>query len=121
VQVELTSQPTGATVYRAVDGVKIGQTPFTGEFQRGAGVAELLLVLPGYHSARIELPTDADFERQVVLAAEAPAATASKKERPRKGRGPARPTARETVPAPDKDPAVEKKPLGDKTVDPFGG
>jgi len=124
VRVEVSSEPAGATVYRAADGVKLGQTPFSGEFQRGPGVAELLLVLPGHANARIEVPIDADSRRTVALVAVARARGKKERaaERSRNRRSGARAPAGESAPAAgSKTPAVDKKPLGDKTVDPFGG
>jgi serine/threonine-protein kinase len=67
VTLTVESTPPGAQVYRLSDGVKLGTTPFSAEYERGAGQAEFVLKLPGYRDAGASLPIDRDGEAQVVL------------------------------------------------------
>ncbi|HKA88811.1 MAG TPA: serine/threonine-protein kinase [Haliangiales bacterium] len=60
VRLEIVTTPDGAAVYRAVDGVRLGTTPFSREFERTDGQAEFLIRKPGWKDQRITLPTDHD-------------------------------------------------------------
>jgi serine/threonine-protein kinase len=63
------SEPRGAEVYRIVDGMKVGNTPFELKVPRTSGTAVYLLKLAGYRDERIELATDRDLEQKVNLLA----------------------------------------------------
>jgi serine/threonine-protein kinase len=60
VHLKLESVPSGAEVYRAVDKVLLGQTPFETALEPAKGKAVFLLRLGGYQDRTVELPTDRD-------------------------------------------------------------
>ncbi|HEY5925492.1 MAG TPA: protein kinase [Kofleriaceae bacterium] len=68
VRLTVDSKPTGADVYRAVDGVKLGKTPFAREYERTDGVVELIVRRTGYREERVSLPTTQDGGTRVKLA-----------------------------------------------------
>ena len=111
IQISITSTPPGAVVYRAVDGVRIGETPFSGTYKRGDGFAEFQLRLEGYELASISLPTTADGTREVALQK----LVAKKQSRTAKKRTKKKRTKK-------KRSGTKKKPsgLGDGTINPFG-
>jgi eukaryotic-like serine/threonine-protein kinase len=69
VALAIESEPAGAMVYRAADGVKLGKTPYVAHLALGEGEAEaeFLLKLPGYQDARVSLPVTRDGREHVVL------------------------------------------------------
>jgi serine/threonine-protein kinase len=67
VRLSIDSQPSGAEVYRAADGVRIGKTPLTEEVIRGSGEALYLLKLHGYRDTRISLGIDHDVNKIIAL------------------------------------------------------
>jgi serine/threonine-protein kinase len=66
------SEPPGAAVYRAADGVRLGTTPLARVYPRGDGQLELVLKLDGHDDAHVSLPTDRDARVTVRLTASAP-------------------------------------------------
>jgi eukaryotic-like serine/threonine-protein kinase len=67
VRLSVTSVPSGADVYRAADGVRIGKTPLEKTFERTDGEIELLIKLTGYRDGRVVLSTVRDGEQTVKL------------------------------------------------------
>jgi tRNA A-37 threonylcarbamoyl transferase component Bud32 len=67
VQLMVTSLPPGAEVYRAIDGVRIGRTPFHRGFERSDGELELIVKLVGYRDARVVMSTATDGTETVKL------------------------------------------------------
>jgi serine/threonine-protein kinase len=67
VSVRIVSQPAGAEVYRVLDGVRIGRTPWQGEFAVSDGEAVFRLRARGYHDAELSVPLEVDAERSVAL------------------------------------------------------
>ena len=70
IRLDIVTTPDGATVYRAVDGVRLGTTPFSRELERTDGQAEFLLRKAGYQDQRITLPTDHDAMTGIKLTPE---------------------------------------------------
>jgi hypothetical protein len=67
VTLKITSTPPGADVYRALDGIKLGQTPLEQTLPRSTGLAVFVLKLSGHRDARVELPAGVDGSADVVL------------------------------------------------------
>ncbi|HEY0992003.1 MAG TPA: serine/threonine-protein kinase [Kofleriaceae bacterium] len=84
IKVRLTSDPPGADVFRAPEGVRIGATPLTYTMDATSGKVMLTLKRSGYTDTVIAVPGDRDHEQLVALAKRAAKAP------PRDGaRGPA--------------------------------
>lgn len=60
VELVIESSPGGADVYRAIDGVKLGKTPFKKQYERVEGEAVFLINLAGYEQERVTLSTAHD-------------------------------------------------------------
>jgi eukaryotic-like serine/threonine-protein kinase len=115
VHLSIDSEPSGADVYRAADGVRVGKTPLTEELPRAGGQAEYLLKLHGYHEERVVLSTERDLNKIVALeklAPAKPAAAASSKPTASKPAAATKPAA-----AVKKPPAA--KPVKNGVLDPF--
>jgi tRNA A-37 threonylcarbamoyl transferase component Bud32 len=69
VRLEIESVPTGADVYRASDGVKLGKTPLTRDYERTDGELDLVVRKSGYRDARIALSTKRDGTATAKLVA----------------------------------------------------
>jgi hypothetical protein len=112
VSVVVNSSPPGASVYRTVDGVRLGETPYRSSYRRADGALELTLRLDGYQPEDIQLSTADDQETTVELdklpAASKPRTPKRKRKRKRK---------RDSKPESKSGGSV---PLGDKTINPFG-
>ena len=67
VTIKVSSVPEGATVYRTLDGVRVGVTPLTGAYTRGVGELELVVKLAGYEDERVTLSTTQDGAVAVTL------------------------------------------------------
>jgi hypothetical protein len=67
VTLEIASRPSGAEVFRALDGIKVGTTPLSLELPPSAGRAVFVLRLAGYRDQRVELAADGDSSADVVL------------------------------------------------------
>jgi serine/threonine-protein kinase len=67
VRWRITSQPAGAQVVRASDGLLLGTTPWQTESSRGDEKEALLLKLTGFVEQRLELSHSADSDRQEQL------------------------------------------------------
>ena len=81
VRVQIDSTPPGATV--AIDGRRLGVTPFTGELDRRDARAELELSLPGYQTAKRTVALGDDLVLTLPLdRAPEPPAPRSAKPRP---------------------------------------
>ena len=74
VTLSVASEPAGAEVYRAFDGVRLGETPFDIELPRGPGDVVFVLRKGGFEDAEVKLSTSASATKSVVLAAAATAA-----------------------------------------------
>jgi hypothetical protein len=64
VTLKITSTPPGADVYRALDGIKLGQTPLEQTLPRSSGLAVFVLKLSGHRDMRVELPAGAGQRRR---------------------------------------------------------
>jgi serine/threonine-protein kinase len=73
VELAIESEPPGADVFRAADGVKVGTTPWHGAFARGPGEAMFLVKKAGFATERVSMSTTEGATRALVLAP-APAA-----------------------------------------------
>jgi len=60
VHFAIDSVPTGADVYRASDGVKLGKTPLVRDYERTDGELDLVVRKSGYRDGRISLSTRED-------------------------------------------------------------
>ncbi len=67
IKLTIDSQPSGAEVYRAVDGVRVGQTPMVEDIARGTGEAVYVLKLHGYRDERVVASIDRDLNKIVAL------------------------------------------------------
>jgi hypothetical protein len=67
VHLVIASDPVGAEVFRAADGVRLGVTPYQSERPASEGEAVFLLKLSGYSDQRVSLPADRSGEKQVKL------------------------------------------------------
>jgi tRNA A-37 threonylcarbamoyl transferase component Bud32 len=81
VTLKVTSEPPGADVFRAADGVLVGMTPLSMKMDPIAGKAVFLIKKSGYKDARAELDADHDGEAQVKL--DKPHAPAKKPDGPK--------------------------------------
>jgi serine/threonine-protein kinase len=109
VTLKVTSEPSGAEVFRAADGIKLGVTPLELPMERTIGVAVFILKLAGHEDGRAELSAEQNGAVAVTLkrTAALPAARATRPPRPATG------------PAPAAAPPGEKKTINDGTLDPF--
>jgi hypothetical protein len=98
VAIRIVSQPTGAEIFRVLDGVRIGRTPWQGEYPATEGEAVYRLRAKGYRDAEVSLRLDADVEKSVTLEKIAHKASAT--------------------PSPATPPS-EGKPIKNGVVDPF--
>jgi serine/threonine-protein kinase len=119
VKLTVTSQPPGADVYRAADGVLVGQTPLTQEIPPADGLAVYLVKLPGYRDARAELRADRAGATAVTLERAPHGGRPARPQPPSKAQPPPVPAK---SPDQDKPPDPPKRPkrVGDGTVNPFG-
>ena len=116
VALRVLSEPSGAEVYRAVDGVLLGPTPYVQEAAPSAGRAVFIVKLAGHKDARVELPADRPGEITATLSKLAtPARGAATAPVTPPARGMTEPPRLE----PDRPPAM--RPIRDGVVDPFGG
>ena len=67
VSLAIESEPTGATVIRKRDGVRLGATPYRYEVESSRAEVAFVLKLEGYRSTSVSMPGDQDSVRQVVL------------------------------------------------------
>ena len=97
----VTSEPSGAAVLRA-DGVKVGTTPYTGEYERADGVLELIVLKTGYQPTKARFSTTEDGTEHVSLV---------KVAKPRTSRRATRRSRRITPSAPPASPPAATKPV----------
>jgi hypothetical protein len=64
----LSSEPSGAEVYRMPQGVRIGTTPLSYPVEVMTGEIVLLLKKPGYRDQTVAMRADRDSEQKVALA-----------------------------------------------------
>lgn len=67
VLLTIESEPPGAFVYRALDGVRLGRTPYEVTMQPVEGEVVFVLKLKGYKEAQVELPANKTHLERVVL------------------------------------------------------
>ncbi|HET6611170.1 MAG TPA: serine/threonine-protein kinase [Kofleriaceae bacterium] len=67
VTLELFSSPPHATIYRVVDGVRIGQTPWKRQYPSSEGALDLILRLDGHKSRQISLSLTSDAKETITL------------------------------------------------------
>jgi len=72
VRWSLRSQPPGAEIVRAADGVVLGRTPWTSEMVEAPGQLELRLRLPGFAERRLSLTRSSEVSRDEILDAASP-------------------------------------------------
>ncbi len=114
VRLRVDSEPAGAEVYRAADGLLLGQTPYVHKAPPSTGRAVFLVKLPGYKARRVLLAADRDGSVRVRLTPRTRARV--------RGMSRARPVPRRAQPmartAPKRPPAM--RPIRDGVADPFG-
>jgi len=105
VELHVESEPPGADVFRASDGVRIGRTPLLRTIPRGEGEAMFLVRLAGHRDEEVVLPANRDGRTLVKLT-----------------RTPARPRLPSFAPAAEPAPSTAAaKPAAERdTVNPFG-
>ena len=115
VRLRVESEPAGAEVYRAADGLLLGQTPYVQTAPPSTGRAVFLVKLPGYKARRVLLAADRDGSVVVRLKPRARARV-----RPRRTSR-ARPVPRRTSPKPGRTPMrpLPMRPIRDGVADPF--
>jgi hypothetical protein len=67
VQIRLTSDPSGAEVFRMPQGVRIGSTPLAYSMDATSGKVTLALKRRGYAEMVISVPGDRDHDQTVTL------------------------------------------------------
>src|SRR5205823_3816683 len=82
VTLRVESVPPGAEVYRALDGVRLGITPYRQEMEPSPGEAIYLVRRPGYRDEKVVLRADHDGRRSVRLEREKPKTVAAPAVRP---------------------------------------
>ena len=115
VSLTITSEPSGARVFRASDGVELGVTPLSISVERGDGAARFILKHRGFHEEVVALAAAADGARLVTLRAIGRASLASRAATPA---APASKSAAPSVtPAP---PRHIGRPIENGAIDPYG-
>jgi serine/threonine protein kinase len=111
----ITSEPTGARVSRASDGVDLGVTPFSTSVERGDGEVRFILKDKGFHEEAVTLGAASDSARHVTLRAIVRTALASR------GEGAAAPHAKSVAPSVTPAPPRHTgKPIENGAIDPYG-
>jgi hypothetical protein len=67
VTIRIESTPSGAEVFRAADGILLGETPFEQRLAAGAGQAAYVVRAEGYRAERVRLPVERDGVARVTL------------------------------------------------------
>jgi hypothetical protein len=67
VTLSVDSEPPGAEVYRAFDGIRVGQTPMRLTLAPSPGEAVFVLRMPGRKDRKVALPADRDGTLRVRL------------------------------------------------------
>ncbi|MCC6995667.1 MAG: serine/threonine protein kinase [Deltaproteobacteria bacterium] len=117
VKLTVTSVPEGADVFRLVDGVRVGKTPYSTEMARSEGDVVYVLKLAGHVDGRAELPASQDGSTEVMLAALVDPKAIVKAGRP--GKGKPLPGVKPS-PSGAASPKPSTRPtFKDGTVDPF--
>jgi serine/threonine-protein kinase len=106
ITLKIDTEPSAAEVFRALDGVRVGRTPFVEEIVPGSGEAVFTLKHAGYHDAPAVLPTDRDGALSVKLVRQTHASA------PKAPAGPAKPAAAQPA-------EKSRKPVRDGVLDPF--
>ena len=115
VTLTITSEPAGARVFRASDGVDLGVTPLATSVERGDGEARFILKHRGFHEEAVTLGAASDGARHITLLAIGRAALASRSEG---SAVPAKKSATLSVtPAPSRRVG---KPIVNGAIDPYG-
>ena len=115
VTLTLSSDPTGARVFRASDGVELGVTPLSTSVERGDGEARFILKHKGFHEEAITLGAASDSARHVTLRAIGRTALASR------GEGAAARQAKSAAPSVTPAPSRHTgKPIENGAIDPYG-
>ena len=107
VTLRITSSPSGAQVYRAADGIKLGITPLKQVLAATDGAAVFVVKHTGYADKTVELRADMDGQLHVALAQR----TADRKQKRKRRRR----SAKTTAPKPRPAAQNRRKPT---TVDP---
>ena len=113
VTLRIESRPTGAEVYRAADGVRVGTTPWSSEGESVPGQAVFVVKRVGYRDETVELDAERGGSRDVVLA-RAPNKRGGIKTAVQPAAMPAT-----TTPAPPPSRSTEPKRVGESVIDPF--
>jgi serine/threonine-protein kinase len=67
VTLKITSQPDGVDVYRKLDGLKLGTTPFEVKYEKAKAEAVFVLKQAGYRDEEISMALDMNREKEVRL------------------------------------------------------
>ncbi len=118
VTLRVTSTPSGADVYRLVDGVHVGKTPYQQIIGQGPGDIAYRIKLANYDPADITLPTIRDGAREVVLERHRHSASTAPGKSPVTDDRVAQPATAATTPAAPA-PAPVTKPK-QTIINPFG-
>jgi serine/threonine-protein kinase len=92
VTIALSSQPSGADVYRAADGARLGRTPWRERYAASSGEAVFVLRLKGHRQAIVAIGLERDAAREVAL---------------------------DKLPRPPARPRADKKPTENGVVNPY--
>jgi hypothetical protein len=112
VVLSLDSQPAGADVFRAADGIRVGKTPWKGEYEASSAEAVFLLRLKGYRDQSVVMTLSRDVTRAISMERLARRTSAAKTPT-------TPPTAeKKQTPASSSAPS-DKKPEKNGVVDPF--
>jgi len=122
VSLAIESEPSGATVIRKRDGVRLGTTPYRYEVETSRADVAFVLKLDGHRSMIVSMPGNKDSVRQVMLlpgsggaAIPAPSVDESEPSKPAtvvSKNTPKKPTSKVTKP---KRPSTAKRPSKPKT------
>lgn len=91
VTLVIESDPPGADVYRAFDGVLVGRTRYETKMAPITGKAVYVLKLDGYDDERVELFTDRDDQQKLTLTPRSQKTRTARKKRHRKKRSGSKP------------------------------
>ena len=114
VALTITSQPPGASVTRASDGVRVGVTPVLTSVPRGASDVRFIVKRRGFREEVVRLDDATESTQQVTLRPIGRGATAAHRPPPSPVTGDARPSV---TPAPTRHAA---RPIEDGALDPYG-
>jgi len=119
VRLRVTSEPSGAEVYRAADGLLVGHTPYVQKAAAAQGQAVFLVKLPGHRNRRVLLPADRDGEAHVRLTPLSRPRQARAAPRRRARPRPTQPAMRQAAMRQAAMRQAAMRPIRDGVADPF--